>query len=89
MTKNSKKIIGWLLGVVAFVALAFGIAFTRPQVKAVGASTIEVSWADTGINVQNMGDYKRFLIQTSGEHWTSYNNESYADNYLAYTKLNG
>ena len=89
MTRISKKIIGWLLGVVAFVALALGIVFTRPQTKTVSADEVSVTWEDSQVSVENDGNYQRLRVNTSGLHWTSYNNQSYADNYLAYTKLNG
>jgi hypothetical protein len=89
MTRISKRLITWLLTAIAFLAIAVGLVFTRPQVKMASADTVEAVWKDTGITVQDMGDYKRFLIQTDGLQWSSYNNQSYEDNYLAYTKLNG
>ena len=79
----------WLLGAVAFVTFAFGIAFTHPQTKAVNAATASVTWLDSELYVDNVGNAQRLRVNTSGLHWTSYNNQSYADEYLAYTKLNG
>ncbi|MBR4943088.1 MAG: InlB B-repeat-containing protein, partial [Clostridia bacterium] len=89
MTRISKRFITWLLAAIAFVAIAFGFALVPSQTKTASAATVEVVWKEAGIEVQDFTDYKRFLVQTEGVHWTSYNNQSYADNYLAYTKLNG
>ena len=89
MTRISRKMMGWLLGAVAFVTFALGIAFTHPQTKAVSAATASVTWEDSTLNVEKLDGYQRLRVNTSGLHWTSYNNQSFADEYLAYTKLNG
>ena len=91
MTKISKRIITWLFTAIAFVSIVCGIAFTRPQMKVASADTVETIWKDEGINIQDIQNetYTRLLVKTDGNQWTAYNNQSYEDNYLAYTKLNG
>ena len=88
MTRFTKKVMTWLLSAFAFMALALGIAFGRPQTKTASAETVTATWSDS-FGVQKFEDYTRYLIQTPELAWTSYNNVSYADEYLAYTKLNG
>ena len=89
MTKISKRITQWLLAIVMAICVCFGIAFTLPQ-KTASADSVEVTWQESfSVETNAAWDYTRFRINTNGETWTSYNNQSYADNYLAYTTLNG
>ena len=91
MTKISKRIAQWLLAIVMAICVGFGIAFTLPQ-KTASAEEVSVTWEDSEdseVAVEPDGEYQRLRVNTSGLHWTSYNNKSYADEYLAYTKLNG
>ena len=92
MTRISKRIIGWLLGAVAIVAIALGIAFTRPQTKTVSADTA-VTFSTTVCDDGNADDgVFDFRLNTSGVTWTNSKNDVAADAWSSiadYTTVNG
>ena len=88
MRKISKKIVVWLLGAFAFVSLALGFVFSDTQLKIAKADTVTTTWS-SAFSVDKIETYTRYRINTTELMWKAYYNESYADNYLANTKLNG
>ena len=88
MTRLSRKIMTWLLGVFAFVTLLLAIAIGSPLTKTAKAATQTTTWTDT-LSVDKIEGYTRYRFNTTSLMWQAYNNESYDDSYLANTTLNG
>ena len=88
MTRISRKIITWLLGAFAFMTLLFAIAVGSPLTQKAKAATQTSTW-NTELSVDGIENYKRYRFNTPSLMWSGYNNESYADEYLANTMLNG
>ena len=92
MTKISKKITAWLLGVVAFVALAFGIVLARPQTQTASAAT-SVTFNATALSDATHATYGTSIrFDTAGQTWASYHNWVNAEDWKSiadYTTING
>ena len=92
MTKISKKIITWLLGAVAFVAVALGIVFTRPQTKTVSADTaVTFNYAVVDDGKPEDG-YISVMVETDGQTWSTYHNGVSSVDYKSisdYMTING
>ncbi|MBQ3019106.1 MAG: hypothetical protein IJD77_00775 [Clostridia bacterium] len=85
MTRFTKKVMTWLLSAFAFMALALGIAFGRPQTKTASAETT-LSTENWTLAVEN--DHE-FRIQNGSEYWTGYTNSQTPENLLKNSEING
>ncbi|MBE7100084.1 MAG: hypothetical protein E7364_00555 [Clostridiales bacterium] len=84
MTRLTKKVLTWLLSAFAFMALALGIAFGRPQIKKASAETLSTENWTLAIE----GDYA-FRIQNGNTYWSTYTNDVTTESMLDYTEING
>lgn len=93
MTRISKKIITWLLGALAFVALSFGIVFTMPQTKVAKAADTAVTFSAAALGDAKHDSYGTSIrFDTSGLQWESYHNWVAAADWASiadYTTVNG
>ena len=85
MTRLTKKVLTWLLSAFAFMALALGIAFGRPQTKTASAETLATeNWTLAVETTTNS-----FRIQNGSTYWTDYTNTVTTASMLDYTEING
>ncbi len=93
MTRISKKIVTWLLGALAFVALSFGIVFTMPQTKVAKAADTAVTFSAAALGDAVQDPYGTSIrFDTSGLQWESYHNWDAASAWASiadYTTVNG
>lgn len=90
MTRLTKKVLTWLLSAFAFMALALGIAFGRPQTKTASAETVTATWSSFHFEPNIDGTTNtRLRFNTPALAWTGNHNDASDDQYLAYTKING
>ena len=92
MKRISKRIISWILGAFAFVALALGTVFAMPQVETAKADTpVTFNAAALGdASHETYGTSIRF--DTAGQTWASYHNWASAADWTSiadYTTVNG
>ena len=91
MTRISKRIISWILGAFAFVALAFGTVFAMPQVNTAKAADTAVNFNVAYLEGDSNG-YAVIRMDTEGQTWATYHNEltvSALPSVANYTVING
>lgn len=93
MTRISKRIIGWVLGALAFVALACGIIMARPQIKTAKAADTAVTFSAATLGDESDATYGTSIrFDTSGLQWETYHNWVSATDWASiadYTTVNG
>lgn len=98
MTRISKKIIGWILGAFACIAVALGVIASHPQVKTASAADVSVTFSaatlgDTKDYADTYGTSIRFDTSSAlGVQWSTNHNWVKASDWKSiadYTTVNG
>ena len=100
MTRISRKLISWLLGALACVAIIFGIVIARPQTKTAAAADTAVTFSAAVLDKHiGSGDTAAYApcgysirFDTSGAQWSTYHSWVAANAWGSiadYTTING
>lgn len=93
MTRTFKRIMTWLFGTFAFVALAVGVVFTAPQTTVAKAADTAVTFSAAALGDEKHDSYGTSIrFDTSGLQWESYHNWLAAADWASiadYTTVNG
>ena len=96
MTRISRKIIGWILGAFACIAIAFGIMAARPQMKTASAADVSVTFSAAVLGDASDATYGtsiRFDTSSAlGVQWSTNHNWVKASDWKSiadYTTVNG
>ncbi|MBQ7948358.1 MAG: hypothetical protein IJ284_01210, partial [Clostridia bacterium] len=95
MTRISRKLISWLLGALACMAIVFGIVIARPQAKTAAAADTAVTFSSLSIEGIYEGQEQygnAYLFKTSSLQWETYHNWVAASDWASisdYTTVNG
>ena len=93
MTKISKRIIGWVLGALACIAVACGIIIARPQAKTAKAEDTAITFSAATLGDASSDTYGTSIrFDTSGLTWETYHNWVPAEDWTSiadYTTVNG
>lgn len=98
MTRISRKIIGWILGAFACIAVALGVIASHPQVKMASAADVSVTFSaatlgDTKDYADTYGTSIRFDTSSAlGVQWSTNHNWVKASDWKSiadYTTVNG
>ena len=93
MTRISRKLISWLLGALACVAIIFGIVIARPQTKTAAAADTAVTFSAAALGDEVHDTYGTSIrFDTSGVQWSTYHSWVAANAWGSiadYTTING
>ena len=84
MTRISRKLLSYILGMIACVAVLFGVLFAAPEMRTAKAESLSTS----GWTLVYEGEH-RFRVQNGNAYWTTYTNDVTTASMLDYTELNG